>query len=359
MATRNDKPNSYRKLEHSAFEFMSKQELESKQGLENSMYSPRTDLAIEAHDLAKQGQRSIPGVDEMHEDPSEGVHISRVHVRTLQGERKIGKKKGHYVTIEAPGLRRRDPELQEQVVELFAKELEPLLRLKEEATVLVVGLGNAHVTPDALGPLVVDRLFVTRHLFHYMPEAIGQGYRTVAAVSPGVLGITGIETSEIVHGIVERVKPDLLIAIDALASRSLDRVNSTIQVSNTGIEPGAGVGNKRRALSKEELGIPVIAIGVPTVIDAATIANDAVDLILKQLQKQVPGNGANQIFDQMTGREKWQLIHEVLDPLGNNLIVTPKEIDEFVEDIAYVVAKGLNVALHPAMTMEDASVLTH
>ena len=351
---RNDKPSSYRKLEQSAL-----LEQNSKEEWEMNSYSPRTDLAIEAHELAKQGKSSIPGIDEAHEDPEEGIHISRVHVRTLQGERKIGKKKGHYVTIEAPGLRRRDPELQEQVVEQMAEELEKLLKLKEEATVLVVGLGNSHVTPDALGPLVVERLFVTRHLFHYMPEALGQGYRTVSAVSPGVLGITGIETSEIVRGIVDRVKPDLLIAIDALASRSLDRVNSTIQISDTGIQPGAGVGNKRQELSKEALGIPVIAIGVPTVIDAATIANDAVDLILKELQHKVPGNGANQIFDQMTGREKWQLIREVLEPLGNNLIVTPKEIDEFVEDVAYVVAKGLNVALHPAMTMEDASTVTH
>lgn len=351
--SRSDKPRSYRKIEQSVFAQMGNEQ----QGM--SSYSPRTDLAIEAHEVAKEGKSSIPGIDEFHEDPTDGIHVSRVHVRTLQGERKIGKKKGHYVTIEAPGLRRRDPELQEQVAERIAKELEDLLQLKEEATVLVVGLGNAHVTPDALGPLVVERLFVTRHLFHYMPEALGQGYRTVSAVSPGVLGITGIETSEIVRGIVDRVKPDLLIAIDALASRSLDRVNSTIQIADTGIEPGAGVGNKRQALSKEALGIPVIAIGVPTVIDAATIAGDAVDLILEQLQRQVPGNGANQIFDQMTPREKWQLIREVLEPLGNNLIVTPKEIDEFVEDVAYIVAKGLNVALHPAMSMEDANALTH
>ena len=351
--TRMNKPISFRKLEQSHAEKMQREEEDL------SSYSPRTDLAIEAHEAARDGLSSILGVEATQEDLPDGIHVSRVHVRTIQGERKIGKKKGHYVTIEAPGLRKKDVDLQDRVAAVVAEEVEKLLPHKEDAAILVVGLGNVHVTPDALGPFVVERLFVTRHLFHYMPEALGQGYRTVSAISPGVLGITGIETSEIVRGIVAHVKPDLVIAIDALASRSLDRVNATIQISDTGIQPGAGVGNKRQALDKESLGIPVIAIGVPTVIDAATIANDAVDLILAHLKTMVPGNGANQIFDQMTGNEKWQLIREVLDPLGNNLIVTPKEIDEFVEDVAYVVAKGLNVALHPAMTMEEADVLTH
>lgn len=322
-------------------------------------YSPRTDLAVEAHEMARGPEKSLPGVDESHEDLEEGIHVSRVHVRTVQAERRIGKKKGHYVTLEAPGLRHRDPDLQEKVSEKLAEELNSLLRLKENATVLVVGLGNANVTPDALGPLVVQRLFVTRHLFRFMPEIMDEGYRTVSAVSPGVLGITGIETTEIVQGIVEHVRPDAIIAIDALASRSLSRVNSTIQIADTGIQPGAGIGNKRKALDQSTCGVPVIAIGVPTVIDAATIANDAVELILQQLKHTVPGNGANKIFDQMNPNEKWQLIREVLDPLGNNLIVTPKEIDEFVEDVAHVVAKGLNVALHPGMTMDEAAVLTH
>jgi len=323
-----------------------------------SSYSPRTDLAIEAHELARQATARIAGVDESVED-FEGIHVTRTNVRTLAGEKKIGKRKGKYVTLEVPGLRRHDTDLQQQVAEQFAKEIEKLIQLPEKASVLIVGLGNAHVTPDAFGPLVVEKLFVTRHLFHYMPEAVNEGFRSVAAISPGVLGITGLETSEIVKGVVEHMKPDLVIAIDALASRALTRVNSTIQISDSGIHPGSGVGNRRKALDAETLGVPVLAIGVPTVVDAATIANDAIELVLNQLHASVPGNGANEIFDKFSANEKWQMIKELLEPLGDNLMVTPKEIDEFVEDIAQVVAKGLNVALHPAMTIEDANALTH
>jgi spore protease len=316
------------------------------------VYSPRTDLALERHELAKRTQPNIPGVVE-EKDELDGITISRVKVTSAAGEKAIGKKRGQYITLEVPGLRHRDPRLQDKVVDLLEIEFNNVLELPPHATVLVVGLGNEHVTPDALGPKVVERLFVTRHLFPYMPELKQQGYRTVAAVSPGVLGITGIETSEMVKGIVEHVKPDVVIAIDALASRSLSRVNSTIQIADTGISPGAGVGNKRKALDEETLGCKVYAVGVPTVVDAATIANDAMELVLEQLKASVPNNSASQLFDQFEGTEKWQMIREVLDPLGNNLVVTPKEIDEFVDDVADVVARGLNLALHPAMAAEE------
>jgi spore protease len=323
-------------------------------------YSPRTDLAVEAHEILRGTAPSVSGIDESSES-LEGIDISRVHVRTKVAERKIGKKKGRYVTIQAPGIRRRDPELQARVAEQFAKEFKSMLNLPPNASILVVGLGNANVTPDALGPLVVEKLFVTRHLFQYMPEVLGdgQGYRSISAIAPGVLGITGIETSEVVKGIVERIRPDAVVAIDALAARSLGRVNSTIQIADSGIQPGAGVGNRRKALDEETLGVPVIAVGIPTVVDAATIANDAIEMVLNQLAESVPGNGANQVFDQLSANEKWQMIRELLEPMGHNLVVTPKEIDEFMEDMAQVVAKGLNVAMHPAMTMEDAAQLTH
>ncbi len=323
-------------------------------------YSPRTDLAMEAHDLARQGGRTVNGVDE-YKESFDGIEVTRVKVRTKVAERRLGKRKGTYVTLDIPGLRRRDPDLQERVTRVFADELNRLLDVPEDGSVLVIGLGNEHVTADALGPMVVTKLFVTRHLLEYMPEVLGngQGYRSIAAVSPGVLGLTGIETSEIVRGIVERVKPDAVIAIDALASRSLSRVNATIQLTDSGIQPGAGVGNNRKSLDRETLGIPVIAVGVPTVVEAATIANDAIELVLNQLREQVPGNAATALFDQLSTGEKWHLVREVLDPMENNLVVTPKEVDDFMEDVAYVVAKGLNVALHPAMTMEDADLVTH
>lgn len=318
---------------------------------ELTSYSPRTDLALEAHELARAALQTVPGVKE-DKDSLDGIEITRVHVTSAAGERAIGKQRGRYITLEIPGLRRRDPKLQDRVVDQLELEFGRMLKLPKNASVLVVGLGNEHVTPDALGPKVVERLFVTRHLFGFMPE-LRKGYRTVAAVSPGVLGVTGIETSEIVQGIVEHVKPDVVIAIDALASRSLGRVNSTIQIADTGIQPGAGVGNKRKALDQSTLGCKVYAVGVPTVVDAATIASDAMELVLQQLKSSVPANGANQIFDRFSGREKWQMIKEVLDPLGNNLMVTPKEVDEFIDDVADVVARGLNLALHPAMAEES------
>ncbi|QSO54847.1 GPR endopeptidase [Alicyclobacillus curvatus] len=324
----------------------------------NSTYSPYTDMAIEAHEVARQAREVVKGVREESQDVGD-VHISRIHVLNKNGERALGKQVGRYTTLDVPKLRRRNPELQAEVSRLFAEELGKLADLDENSKVLVVGLGNEHVTPDALGPKVVERLFVTRHLFRYMPEALGDGFRTVSAVSPGVLGVTGIETSEIVEGIVEHVKPDVVIAIDALASLSLNRVNASIQIADSGINPGSGVGNHRKALNEETLGCKVFAVGVPTVVHAATIANDAIDLVLSQLNESVPGNQASQLFDKFSSQEKWKLIQELLEPLGNNLMVTPKEVDEFVDDTAEVLAKGLNMALHPAITAEEAAQVTH
>ncbi|MDB5083871.1 MAG: endopeptidase [Bacilli bacterium] len=329
----------------------------TKQQVDLSTYSVRTDLAVEARELAGQGDESqqIPGVrSEEYED--EGIKVTWLRIESQEGSRRIGKVMGNYLTLEIPGLRYKDPVLQQRVSEVFAAELQKYLKMSENDTVLVIGLGNWNVTPDALGPLVANKIFVTRHLFTHLPHVVEEGYRPVSAVSPGVLGITGIETTEIVRGIVEHVKPDLVIAIDALASRSLDRVNTTIQVADTGITPGSGVGNKRKGLTKEALGVPVIAIGVPTVVDASTIANDCIQLVLDTLEQRVPGNGCNQILGQFNTTERHQLIHELLSPIGNNLMVTPKEIDAFVDDVAKIVASGLNMALHEAISAEDAAI---
>ncbi|MDI9259348.1 GPR endopeptidase [Alicyclobacillus sendaiensis] len=323
-----------------------------------SRSSPRTDLAVEARELALREGR-IRGVDEEREE-HEGVVIRRVRVSTQVAARRLGKRKGTYITIEAPGLRRRDFDLEDRLTCIVAEELKRLLPERAE-TALVIGLGNEHVTADALGPMVVNRLFVTRHLFSYMPEVLGggEGYRSIAALAPGVLGLTGIETSEIVLGVVERLKPDVVLAVDALAARSLERLHRTIQLSDAGIQPGAGVGNHRKAIDQETLGVPVLAIGVPTVVDAATIASDAIELVFRELGRQVPGNAANRLLDQLTSQEKWQLVREVLEPVDQNLVVAPKEVDEFMENVAYLLAKSMNVALHPAMTFEDADLVTH
>lgn len=323
-------------------------------------FSVSTDLALEAHQIfSPQHGGSIPGVDTSTEE-LDGITITRLAIKDDVGSKIMGKMVGNYLTFEVPGLRYKDPDLQKRVAEKFAEEFRRFAKLEQDSTVLVIGLGNRKVTPDALGPMVCDSLFVTRHLYDHLPELVEQGgYRPVSAVAPGVLGITGIETSEIVHGIVKKVKPDLVIAVDALAARSLERVNTTIQVADVGISPGAGVGNKRKGLNAKSLGVPVIAIGIPTVVDAVTITSDAMDLILRHLDENLPGNNITQLMANFGEQEKKQLIFELLQPIGQNLMVTPKEIDTFIEDVAAVLANGLNVALHDAISMDDVGLYTH
>ncbi|WP_246096444.1 GPR endopeptidase [Paenibacillus sinopodophylli] len=304
----------------------------------------------------------IPGIQsETTED--DGITITQLHVQNEQGSAAIGKMQGHYVTLEVPGLRSGDTGLQDRVATQFAKHFEAFLErlsISKNARVLIVGLGNWNVTPDALGPIVVENVMVTRHYFELMPDQVAPGYRPVSAVAPGVLGITGIESSEIVHGIVEKTKPDLIIAIDALASKAVERVNTTIQIADTGIHPGSGIGNKRKGLTKEILGVPVIAIGVPTVVYASTIVNNTLEMMSSHFNKQ----NANSdhilgLVNQMEENERLQLVREVLSPLGHDLLVTPKEIDEFIEDIANIIASGLNASLHEAVDSSNVAAYTH
>lgn len=321
----------------------------------------RTDLALEARELInnqtsnnpEREYKDPPGVDVEHSG-SEDIRVTRVRVTSPEGESSIGKPMGNYITIEVPRLKENDQVLYEQTCEILAKELVAILNLTEKSKVFVVGLGNWNVTPDSLGPKVLEGLMITRHLHEYVPEQLQNGIRPVCAIAPGVLGITGIETSEIVKGIVDKVKPDIVIAIDALASRRMERVNTTIQVADTGISPGSGVGNKRMELSMETMGIPVIAIGVPTVVDAATMANDTIDLVIDNLIKEA-GNDKN-FYDMLKSidrTEKYQLIQEVLKPYIGDLIVTPKEVDEVVDRISKVIANGLNIALHQGITLNN------
>jgi spore protease len=326
-------------------------------------YPVRLDLALEAKELAsKQYGENIPGVhSETAED--DGVKVTRIDVRSEEGAQSIGKLPGHYVTLEVPGLRQKDSTLQNRVATTFAKEFEAFLQkinIPTDAKVLLIGLGNWNVTPDALGPMVVENVMVTRHYFELMPGQVSPGYRQVSAVAPGVLGITGIETSEIVQGIVEKSTPDLVIAIDALASKAMERVNTTIQIADTGIHPGSGIGNKRKGLTKETLGIPVIAIGVPTVVYASTIVNNCIEMLSTHFRKQTANTSKILgMLDGMSEEERLQLVREVLNPLGHDLLVTPKEIDEFIEDIANIIASGLNAALHEAVDTDNVAAYTH
>lgn len=327
-----------------------------------SAYTIRTDLALEAHDMASNSGQAIPGVH-MSSETHEGITISTTDITSQEGSVALGKLPGHYITIEVPQLRKKDSVLQDRVAAVFAKEFESFmakLQIDSMSKVLIVGLGNWNVTPDALGPLVVENVMVTRHYFELMPGEVSPGYRPVSAIAPGVLGTTGIETGEIIQGIVEKSKPDLVIAIDALASRSLERVNTTIQIADTGIHPGSGIGNKRKGLTLDTLGVPVIAVGVPTVVYASTIVNNAFELMHKHFQQQTAHTGEILgILDQMKEDERLLLVKEVLSPLGHDLLVTPKEIDEFIEDIANIIASGLNAALHEVVGMNNVAAYTH
>ena len=191
------------------------------------------------------------------------------------------------------------------------------------------------------GPKVINEIEVTRHIINYLPQYVEEGTRMVSAISPGVLGTTGIETLEILKGIVENIHPKLLIVIDALASRSIERISSTVQIADTGIIPGAGVGNKRKELTIDTLGIPVVAIGIPTVVEAATIAADSLDLFIKKVQEQAQ---SNDFLNELKEENKYEMIKEVLAPEDYNFIVTPKEIDELIENMSSVVARGINFA---------------
>ncbi|MGB9839248.1 GPR endopeptidase [Thermovenabulum sp.] len=317
----------------------------------------RTDLAIEAREMVGKGE--VPGVL-FEKEGTLSLRISRVKVLNEEGKKAIGKPIGTYITIETDGIRNKEQKFIRRICEAIAREINKMLNISINSTVLVVGLGNWNVTPDSLGPKVIEKIFVTKHLIEYMPESYNpeEGIRPVCALSPGVLGITGIETGEIIMGVVNRVKPSALIVIDALASRSLERIGASIQISDTGIHPGSGVGNKRMGITKEIIGIPVIAIGVPTVVDAATIANDTLEKVFNSIEREIkPGTELFKLVTNLSREEKYEMIKEVLSPYVGELVVTPKEIDSLIEDAALVLAHGINLALHPGIKYEDLNNL--
>lgn len=324
-------------------------------------FSVRTDLAIEARELAQQNAQAadqLDGVDvETKEDPD--YFLTHVRIHSEEGSRLMGKPKGDYITLESEKLKENDVECHEKIIKLLAENIRSLVNFGEDDCILVAGLGNWNITPDALGPKVVSKILVTRHLQGTLPEEIEKTVRPVAAVSPGVMGITGIETGEILKGIVDKLQPSLLIAIDALAARRSNRINAAIQMSDTGVAPGAGVGNKRMMLDKESLGIPVIAIGVPTVVDAATLVNDTMDRILGEMMQQTEkGSAFYQTLQSLEQEEKYQMITDILGPYTGNMFVTPKEVDAVVDRLANIIANAINIAIHPGVTMEDINKYT-
>lgn len=312
------------------------------------MYNFRTDLALERRDLYKKAnniEKEIDGIETEEENIEDKIHLSRVKVTNKQGEDAIGKPIGNYITIDIKNLKTSNEDDIQKASEVVTKELKNLIykHIDNKSPVLVVGLGNLYVTPDALGPKVVNEIDITRHLIEYMPGVLDESTRPVSAIAPGVLGTTGIETQEILKGIVDNIKPSLIIIIDALASRSIERISSSIQLADTGIVPGAGVGNARKELTEEKLGVPVIAIGIPTVVEAATIAADSLTLFIKKVQEQAQ---SNDFLNQLQEEDKYEMIKEVLSPNDYNFIVTPKEIDELIENMKDIVARGINFAVN-------------
>ena len=318
------------------------------------MINTRTDLALESKEIYKaKNNQEADGVI-LEEEEIDGTKISKVRIINEIGSEKLGKPIGNYITLDIPQFTEYDGELMDSVSKVLGKILKELLNVKKDDKVLVVGLGNWNVTPDALGPKVIEGIMVTRHLSEVMPEAMEENMISVAAISPGVLGTTGIETGEVIKSLVDKIKPSLIICIDALAARRIQRLNKTIQISDTGISPGAGVGNHRKAINEEELGVKVIAVGVPTVVDASTIANDTMDMVLDNLINEAQeGKEFYNMLKNIDKNAKEVLIKEMLNPYFGDLIVTPKEVDLIIDSLSKIIANGINIAVQPNMTMED------
>ncbi len=303
----------------------------------------RTDLALEARESINEAEGEMRGIRvEEYEKEEEDIHVTKVTIDTKNAARAMGKPMGIYVTMEAPALVEPDEDYHREISDCLAEELLSMIPDKErELSVLVVGLGNRQVTADALGPQVVDNLFINRHVVKAYGKAAYNCSRMhlVSSMEPGVMAKTGMETAEIVKGVISQTNPDVLIVVDALAARSIRRLNRTIQISNTGIQPGSGVGNHRNALTEESLGIPVIAIGVPTVVDAATIVGDALEKLM----------GEEQDFDGM----KYLGCHQLAFAELNNMYMTGKDIDAVIKRVSFTVSEGINIAMEKGMCPAD------
>lgn len=334
-------------------------------------YCLRTDLAFEALDDYKRVEYSEDLDDYEYEQDN---MIIRRTVINDNISKKIDKKPGLYYSLDTSAIKTHDHDDLlncENALTFIIKDVLKIEKITQKHKGLIVGLGNVNVTPDSLGPLVIDNVIVTRHMFLINPDDMSEGISEVSAVAPGVMGTTGIDTVDIIDAITKKIDVDYIIAVDALASKSIARVNKTIQVTNTGISPGSGVGNKRKELSRNTIGIPVIAIGVPTVVDAVTIASDTVDFLLKYFNTKLNEGEASQIimnntidyedadlpsdkykkhflgeFGVLDDDAKRELIQTVLTPNGYNMMVTPKEVDLDIEDLTTIISGAIDRSLH-------------
>ena len=293
----------------------------------------RTDLAMESFGHGGEG---MPGVHVNHWEEM-GVSLTEVVVETEEASRALGKAVGVYMTLECPAIRQRDLDARLAMANLLGEEIARMLPGEGEAPVLVIGLGNRRITPDSLGPQTIDRTLVTRHMFEQLPGFADERMRSVCALAPGVLGVTGIETMEMIEALVAKVRPRAILCVDSLAARAAGRIGTAIQLTDTGIQPGSGVGNHRRSLTRETLGVPVIAVGMPTVIYAATLTRDAMETLSLDTAE-----------DDLDRVEQ-----ELLTGAQGEMVVTPREIDEIISDTAGVIATAVNRALQPDLSQEE------
>lgn len=313
-------------------------------------FQVRTDLALEAKESCEAEDGQIRGVRVTEQaDEKREIYTTTVVIETENGARMMGKPVGTYITLEAPNMSSPDEGYHAEISEALAGHLRGLLKQMagEQASVLVVGLGNREVTPDALGPEVVGNLQVTRHMIRVYGRISTELQHAceVSAIVPGVMAQTGMETLEIIKGVVDETNPQLVIVIDALAARSTKRLNRTIQITDTGINPGSGVGNHRNAINAETIGVPVIAIGVPTVVDAATIVNDTMEELVEELDRSEGMQQLGGALGTLDHAEKQELIRELISSQLNTMFVTPKDIDETVKYLSYMISESLNQVL--------------
>ena len=326
-----------------------------------SKYQIRTDLAIDC----VENKKKLKGVKQKTENIN-GITVTNVELKRVND---LNKKKGKYITLEFDDIT--DTNNADKVLNTLTLVLKKMLKISPDSLGLVVGLGNDKSTPDSLGPLVVNNIIVTNHL--YMLNQLSSNYNRLAAINPGVMGQTGIETSDIIESIVKKINPDYLIVIDSLASKSIERLNKTIQITDTGIHPGSGIGNKRKEISFETIGVPVIAIGVPTVVDATVIVSDTINFIYKNYvfnkeymnspKSKLTFNNINYLNQKinenkedkeallgmvgtLTEEELQTLLYEVLNPIGYNLMVTPKEIDFIIKKLSIIIGNSINNSIH-------------
>ncbi|MCH5185799.1 MAG: GPR endopeptidase [Oscillospiraceae bacterium] len=312
------------------------------------MFQFRTDLALEAHELYSKDKNIADGI-QVGSYKNDGITVTEIRITNKSGEKLLGKPIGSYVTIDAPNLLYSSSDYK-NACRILADELKKIYPIGDDTSILAVCLGNRDITADALGVNVFKNLMVTRHIKKYIPEHTDNSIRSVSAVAPGVIGTTGIETADIIKGIVSETKPDVIFAVDSLAARSLDRISTTIQIADTGIAPGAGIGNFTAALNEETLGAKVIAIGVPTVVDAVTIVNDSIGMLSGMMKNKIT---ESEMLSETQLRKISDMVEKSISKNIGSLIVTPKEIDRIIQKVSKTVANGINLAVHSNLSLED------